>query len=408
MDLKGDIKKRFAGDVTLGLLSLVIYHGVLQLLVYPLLSKKLGNDVYGEVLYYISLFSLTAAALGYSAENTRLVQRNRYKVSNGDCMVFYFGVISLLTLAVGGVLIYQKIKFSDIIAVLAIQALMSLRYYGEVAFKLIVNYKRYLACYTIVSAGYGVGLALFMVTGLWFLPFIVGESVGIVFSFMSSELKEQPFRPLANTKKFVQNATPLFFSYLLYQTVIALDRIILRNMLGAESVGAYYTATLIGKTAALAIAPFSGVLISYITHGDNKLNRSQFVKFLIISLGGGAAFYVLSIIGTPIFTKLFYAQYYDEVRSMTLLVNLGQVACFISTLILVVVLTFKNEKWQLAIQSVYFVVFLVSAIILVKRYGVNGMAIATAVANCLRLILTIAVGMSKGKNKTPELQPAQS
>lgn len=74
------------------------------------------------------------------------------------------------------------------------------------------------------------------------------------------------------------------------------------------------------------------------------------------------------------------------------LVNFGQVMCFVSELILNVVLTFRHEKWQMVIQIIYAAIFTILAIVFVKTIGVLGMAIATAVANGLRLLLAIVIG----------------
>ena len=90
-----DFKKKFAGDFSLTFLGVLIYNGALQFIIYPMLSKTLGNDAYGEILYYIGIFSITSIALGLSTANTRLVQRNNYEISNGDCMSFNFIILAI-------------------------------------------------------------------------------------------------------------------------------------------------------------------------------------------------------------------------------------------------------------------------------------------------------------------------
>ncbi|MDD6659607.1 MAG: hypothetical protein PUE60_05995 [Eubacteriales bacterium] len=387
-----DIKKKFAGDFSLTFIGLVIYNGALQFLVYPLLSKRLGNTAYGEVLYYISIFAITSVALGLASSNTRLVQRNNYSISNADCTIYNFAVLFVMSIAVGILLFCQKVAFIDAVMVLVIQILMALRYYTEVIYKINVNFKKYLVFYVAVTAGYVVGAIIFNFINLWWIPFVFGETAGIAFSLLATDLKHKPFTGHDNFAKFTKSTTPLLISYLLYYLVMNLDRIILRNMLGSDSVGPYYTATLIGKTAAMIVSPLSGVIIGYLTNEDSKINKKLFTKFNFIVVAGGLLFFGLTLIGTPIFTKLFYPEYYKEVLKIMVLVNFGQVMCFVSELILNVVLTFKHEKWQMIIQIVYAVVFIVLAIAMVHSVGVLGMAIATAVANAIRLILAIVIG----------------
>lgn len=393
-----DIKKKFAGDFSLTFIGLIIYNGALQFLIYPMLSKRLGNALYGEVLYYISIFAITSVALGIASSNTRLVQRNNYDISNADCMAYNFIVLIIISFFIGGLLLFQKISALDIIMVLLIQALMALRNYTEVIYKININFKKYLVFCIFLTLGYVVGIVIFQFANYWWIPFACGEAAGIVYSFAATDLKRKPFSNYIHLGKFAKSTTPLLISYLLYYLVMNLDRIIIRNMLGSESVGSYYTATLIGKTAAMIVSPLSGVIIGYLTNDDAKMDKKSFTKFNILAVAGGFVFFGLTLIGTPIFTKLFYPDYYDEVLKIMVLVNFGQVMCFVSELILNVVLTFKHEKWQMIIQIVYAAIFIVLAIAAVNAVGVLGMAIATAVANGVRLALAIAIGyLGNGK-----------
>lgn len=396
-------KKKFAGDFTLTFAGIVIYNAALQFLVYPILSKKLGDTLYGEVLYFIGIFSITSVALGLATLNTRLVQRNKYDISNGDCMIYNIAAIVIFTIGCSIVLLVQKIAISNIIAVLVIQALMAIRYYSEVTYKMNVNFKKYLVYYVAVTIGYVVGIVIFNFVQLWWLPFVLGEAVGIIFSFATSDLKNNAILPCVNFSLFAKSTTPLLISYLLYYLVMNLDRIIIRNMINSESVGPYYTATLIGKTAAMIIGPLSGVIIGYITKENTNINKKLFTKIIGISIAGGIGFFLLTLIGTPIFTKIFYSNYYDQVMEIMVLVNFGQVMCFVSELILTIVLTFKDEKWQMLIQVIYAVTFILCAVLLVKSMGLVGMAIATAVANGLRFLLAAVIGYVGKSNK-----PAQN
>lgn len=393
--------KKATRDFILSFLGIIIYNGVLQFIVYPLLSKQLGDEVYGEVLYYIGIFSITSVALGLAAMNTRLVQRNNYEISNGDSMMYNTAVLAVFSVGIAGVLLFQKINIGDLIAVLIIQILMAIRYYSEVIHKMDVDFKKYLIYYVMVAIGYGAGIGIFMVIRYWWIPFILGELAGILYNFAFSDLKKQPFLPCVNLKKFAKSTTPLLISYLLYYLVMHLDRIIIRNVLDSESVGPYYTATLIGKTAAMVIAPLSGVIIGYITKENTVITKKMFTKIIALSAGGGLVFFAATLIGTPIFTKLFYPNYYESVMSIMVLVNFGQVMCFVSELILTIVLVFRNEKWQMIVQVIYAVVFFTTAILFVKSIGLVGMAIATAVANGLRLILASLIGYI-GKDKPTE------
>lgn len=396
-----DAKKKFAGDFLLTFAGLIVFNAAIQLIVYPLLSKYLGNDQYGEVLYYISIFSITSVALGLSVGNTQLVQRNNYGIVNGDCMSYNLIVLAVMTVVCGGFLFIQKVAPLDIAMVVLIQALMAIRYYTEAIYKISMNFKRYLIFCIVLTSGYIVGIVIFRFVQQWWIPFVIGEFSGIIFSYAATNLKEKPFLSVRSLGKFAKNTTPLLISYLLYYLVMNLDRIIIRNVVGSDSVGPYYTATLIGKTAAMVVSPLSGVIIGYLTKNGSKLDKKQFSKFIGVAVAGGVLFFGLTLIGTPIFTKLFYPNYYQEVLDLMLLVNLGQVMCFVSELVLNVVLTFRDEKWQMIVQIIYAVIFIVIAVVLTKSVGVIGVAVATAVSNSLRLLLSIALGLTSKSEIKP-------
>ncbi len=396
-----DAKKKFAGDFLLTFAGLIVFNAAIQLIVYPLLSKYLGNDQYGEVLYYISIFSITSVALGLSVGNTQLVQRNNYGIVNGDCMSYNLIVLAVMTVVCGGFLFMQKVAPLDIAMVVLIQALMAIRYYTEAIYKISMNFKRYLIFCIVLTSGYIVGIVIFRFVQQWWIPFVIGEFSGIIFSYAATNLKEKPFLSVRSLGKFAKNTTPLLISYLLYYLVMNLDRIIIRNVVGSDSVGPYYTTTLIGKTAAMVVSPLSGVIIGYLTKNGSKLDKKQFSKFIGVAVAGGVLFFGLTLIGTPIFTKLFYPNYYQEVLDLMLLVNLGQVMCFVSELVLNVVLTFRDEKWQMIVQIIYAVIFIVIAVVLTKSVGVLGVAVATAVSNGLRLLLSIALGLTSKSEIKP-------
>ena len=59
----------------------------------------------------------------------------------------------------------------------------------------------------------------------------------------------------------------------------------------------------------MIVAPLSGVIIGYLTNDDSKMDKKQFTKFNFIAVIGGLLFFGLTLIGTPIFTKIFYPDY---------------------------------------------------------------------------------------------------
>lgn len=60
-------------------------------------------------------------------------------------------------------------------------------------------------------------------------------------------------------------------SYLVTNTTLNIDRLVIRQVLGNEQVTWYYVTSLIGKTLVLLIAPINTIVISYLTKRKERL-----------------------------------------------------------------------------------------------------------------------------------------
>ena len=89
-------------------------------------------------------------------------------------------------------------------------------------------------------------------------------------------------------------------SYLITNTTLNIDRLVIRQVLGNEQVTWYYVTSLIGKTLVLLIAPINTIVISYLTRRKERLTRSQYGK---AALAGGIVSFVFFLacqVGTPL------------------------------------------------------------------------------------------------------------
>ena len=69
-----------------------------------------------------------------------------------------------------------------------------------------------------------------------------------------------------------------------------------------------------------------------------------------------------------------YANVFEAAKPYFLLANAGQIFYFISGSLMVVVLNFTKEKYQLYINIVYLIVFAVVVIPAILMFGLNGIA----------------------------------
>lgn len=397
------MQKKFATDFIWSIAALVTMNGVLQLFVYPLLNRQLGQSAFGNVLYVLGIVAVFAPSVGLAANNIRLVESRERQVSNGDSLL-----AMLPLLAVSGVIFFAVcngyfVGVSDYIMAVLLIVLTTLRYYGDVEYRMTLNYKGYFVYYLVLSLGYIIGVLLYPLTKSWLLCFLLGEAAVWLFLVVKGHIYK-PLKRSENTFAVSKKVLVLAASYLLVNMVLNLDRVLLQHLIDSSTVTVYYVASLLGKTAALLVGPLNGVVIGHLTKGKTKpiTKKSFTLVSLAVLLVGAVLFAGISIV-MPVFVKLLYPDIYISVLSVSTLANLSQIICFASSLLLTIMLTFCSERWQLVIQLIYAIVFLGLSVLFTNSNGLQGFVTASLAANTLRLVFTVGAGLAilikKGKTE---------
>lgn len=388
------MQKKFATDFIWSIAALVTMNGVLQLFVYPLLNRQLGEAEFGNVLYVLGIVAVFAPSVGLAANNIRLVESREKRVLNGDLLL-----AMLPLLAVSGVVFFAVCNgyfssVSDYAFAALLIVLTTLRYYGDVEYRMTLNYKGYFVYYLVLSLGYIIGALLYPLTKSWMLCFLLGEAAVWLLLVVKGHIYK-PLQKSENTVAVSRKVLTLAASYLLVNMVLNLDRVLLQHLIDSSTVTVYYVASLLGKTAALLVGPLNGVVIGHLTKGKTKpiTKKSFSLVSLAVLLVGAVLFAGISIV-MPVFVKLLYPDIYSDVLSVSTLANLSQIICFASSLLLTIMLTFCSERWQLAIQLVYAALFLVLSISFTNSGGLQGFVTASLVANTLRLVFTVGAGLA--------------
>lgn len=388
------MQKKFATDFIWSIAALVTMNGVLQLFVYPLLNRQLGEAAFGNVLYVLGIVAVFAPSVGLAANNIRLVESRERQVSNGDSLL-----AMLPLLAVSGIIFFAVcngyfVGVSDYIMAALLIVLTTLRYYGDVEYRMTLNYKGYFVYYLVLSLGYIIGVLLYPLTKSWLLCFLLGEAAVWLLLVVKGHIYK-PLKRSENTFAVSKKVLVLAASYLLVNMVLNLDRVLLQHLIDSSTVTVYYVASLLGKTAALLVGPLNGVVIGHLTKGKTKpiTKKSFTLVSLTVLLVGAVLFAGISIV-MPVFVKLLYPDIYTSVLSVSTLANLSQIICFASSLLLTIMLTFCSERWQLVIQLIYAIVFLGLSVLFTNSNGLQGFVTASLAANTLRLVFTIGAGLA--------------
>lgn len=396
--------KKVFTDMLWSVSALTMMHGVLQIVVYPCLNRYLGAERFGDVLYILAVLGILAPSIGLAANNTRLIQRNEITVGNGDLLLAMIPQFAAAAFIFVFVLLQNSYGMPDILLLLITLILTMLRCYGDVEYRMTLDYKGCFLYYLLISAGYLFGVVLFPLTQNWIICFLLGE----LFCFLLLAVTGHIYWPLTlteNRRRIFCAALVLSGSYLLDNTVLYLDRVLLQNLMDSASVTVFYVSSLMGKTAALLVVPLNGVMIGYLTKSETQITGKQFAGAFGAAVAIGGILYGGILLVTPLFTRLFYSEISDAVLEIAWLANLSQILCFIASPMLTVMLTLCSSKWQLIIQSIYAAVFIPLGVLGAKTGGLRGFIWAGLAVNTVRLILLVTVGFIQiGKKKQAILQ----
>lgn len=173
--------KQILGNTAYTMGGMLLMNGVLQLAVYPLLNARMGQEELGSVLYIMGLVSILCPSVGQALNTSRLVVRRTCSVTNGD-----YDRLLLLFAGVGGVAAIlgsgSSVRGGLTMALTLLLVLMTaFRYYGDVEYRLNLDYRKYFIYYALISIGYLAGYGLFRLTGNWFLIFLLGEGAALIY-----------------------------------------------------------------------------------------------------------------------------------------------------------------------------------------------------------------------------------
>ena len=90
-----------------------------------------------------------------------------------------------------------------------------------------------------------------------------------------------------------------------------------------------------------------------------------------------------------------YADIFDMVKPYLWFANLGQVFYFIANTLTVILLRFTDEKYQLVINIVFLIAFVIIAIPMTMVWNLWGMAIALVIVNLIKILMIMIVGCRK-------------
>lgn len=389
--IKGKLFKDF-GTSIIGSLVLVVS---LQLLVYPYLAKINSPETYGVILTLIGIVNIIIVGLGGSLNNIRLIQNVQYikRDVQGDFNIILIGSLlaGSLTLIFINQFFFTQDKITTILLTFTLLVGICRTYYCA-SYRLTLNFTMNMVSNYIVTAGYIVGLLAVVFTSYWPLAFLIGETAGCIFIFFTTDIMRESIKITGLFKQTLMSYLALILSGLIGNLIIYLDRLILYPTLGGGAVATYTVASFFGKSSGLVLVPIAGVLLGYYAQKNFNMTRSLFWRINLAVAVFAVMFYFLSYLFANWLTGLLYPTLIDSASPYIMLANTAAIIGAAASMTQPAVLRYSPMSWQIIIQSIYGVLYLVGGLILLKYFFITGFCIAAIIAGLVRLLALYWIG----------------
>lgn len=405
--LKLSALKHFSTDFLYTVSAVAVLNIVQQLLIQPYVNQVMGAEYLGDMLYYLGVSYVLPQMFGTVLGHQRLLHKHDEAATSGDFLAI-LGGYGLVAAGFGGIDAYLKTQNAAFaVGVAAFMLVSTLRYYGQVEYRLSLHFKGYLYYFIILSAGYLVGLVPFNLTHQWLFIFTLGEIAAVAYV----ALKGSVFRfkkPGPMLRKLWLPTTLLVFSYLLSSTSY-LDRVVIMSILGNLAVSQYYAVSLFSKIINMLVQPLSTLLLSYLAdRRDSSFGLAAFKKAAAVCAGASIILIVGCCIGTPIAVEILYPNLADVVPTLNVPVNIGTIFGFAGQIMLVFLLTEAPLNYQILIRGTCFAVYLLCSIVLSVHFGLIGYVYATIVSNGFGFLFATACGIRHFKRREAALASSRS
>lgn len=368
----------------------IVMQIALQLILYPVLNKFFGKDTTGTILYFMGIVYIFPQAVGTALCNTRLISRKVADTTNGDFsgILIASSVVCSAMCFIIGFREEKDVLFSILFALFTV--VYAVRMYTLVDFRLRLDFKGYFVCHAIVSVGYLVGMGIYFLVHQWLIIFFVGEMAGLVYTLIKGSIFKKE-KSTGYVKKSLKDYILLVFSILLRDGVNQYDKVVIFTIISSELVTEYNALSLIGKSMQMLINPINTLIVTYLSAKDAKFTKDKFKKFTIICLGAGVLFLLACQIATPIYIKLFYNSFYNDVMKYCLVVNAGLIIGFVASLFMATVMSQGKTNIYTAVQFIWGALYVSLAYIFTKQYSIMGLACVSIGVNTLKLIAGIVL-----------------
>lgn len=397
--------KMFASDVVLNMIAFAIYTISQQVVLLPIISKNVSDEIFSNFLMYISVFNIIANVCGSELGIVRQVKYEEYekKKLKGDFSLILLWLSFVSSVIAVIALIVLKYATVEIIIFTAIVLLANVRLYAACYFRLQKDFKKVILQNLIYLIGVVIGLVIFKSKGLIWMPMLCAEVMAFIYTIKYVNIFKEGLKRTSELVHTIKTYINLGFISLLTNLMAYFDKFLIYPILGSKEVNIYYASTAMSKVITLIINPIYGVILSWLTSAK-KSNEKNIINVTIkANIPLILIAFLASIPLTYLTIRILYSQYLDDAMALIIPSCIAVAFATATTITRAVLLKFVKSESLVKIYVIYFAIFIMLAIWLSTQYGLLGFAYANVISKIEMWIAYIIV-LYMQKNKIEGLE----
>ena len=381
-------KNKMALDMILNITAAAIPVALLQIVIYPLISRHILEEEYGLMITLYSLWALISNTLGNVIFNIRLINDSNYLEHNyqGDFLriVILYGIVN--TVIISAITIYYNQGVDHLLLSIVTANLLFLKSYLDVGFRLKIDFLAVTISAVLVGVGFFIGTLIAIKTGVWEMIFITGYASGTFFAAVKSKLLKEGIVKTPLYSRTFNDCLKLTGASIIANSMTYADKLVLFPLMGGRTTAIYYNATILAKIVGMVTGPASGVILTYLSKKKNA-SKNLFRKMLLSGFCiVTVAYFLVIMTSRPVFL-LLYPQWVEDIMIYIPVTTANECILALISLINPYVMKFCDLKWQLIINSVGVAVYFAAATVLWSRFGLMGFCFGTVIGSSTRLAL---------------------
>lgn len=398
-------KLNIFNDMILNLVATGIPVAVLQLIIYPILSRTLSVEDYAMMLALYSLWMLVSNTLGNCILNVRLIKNNLYEKRQvqGDFLniLARYAFVNLLIISIVSIIYLKTFDAFSLVMSILISLAIFLKAYLDVGFRIQINYKFIALAGLIIGLGYVAGYFLSFTSGRFEYVFLCAYLPACLFVALKTKLLHEKRAKTEMYRETLKDCNTLTLSCVISNLMVYADKLVLLPLLGAHSLAIYYNSTLLIKIVGLLTGPVSSVILTYVSKWE-KDKDNVFVKMLYLGMAVLFVGYILiMLVARPVF-GILYPMWVDEIIKYIPITTINMCLITLVAMLNPFVLKFRNINWQVRIGLISSVVYFVSALVLQHYFGLMGFCFGTVIGSAARVGLLVYAYYSNRGARTVE------